>query len=228
MRRALVSAVVWLAVSTLPTFAAAQAPPPTRTATPSQEGIDTTRLDVERLPAEAIPFTRSLYAHGLFVEAHVGGLGWYGGVGRLASPGVSTQLALGYEIFDWLWALIGAEGSIHQTTAPPPPAPSTFEVLGGFAELRVQINFDARFAMWAGGQFGLGLATGDILSTYGVTGAGSIAPNFGGRIGIDWHFLHRHYSIGISGGVRLFPGLNGFNGELAIGISGDAYLRYVF
>ena len=227
MRRALVTAVV-AAGLTLPTLALAQAPTPASTVRPASEGIDTTRLDVERLPPEAIPVTRNLYAHGFFVEGNIGGLGWYGGVGRLAGPGVSMQLAFGYEIFDWLWALVGAEGSIHQTTAPPPPAPSTFEVLGGFVELRAQINFDARFAIWLGGQFGLGLATGDILASYGLTAAGSIAPNFGGRIGIDWHFLHRHYSVGISGGARLFPGLNDFNGELAIGISGDVYMRYVF
>ena len=36
------------------------------------EGADTTRLDVERLPAEAITITRELYAHGFFVEGSLG------------------------------------------------------------------------------------------------------------------------------------------------------------
>lgn len=206
--------------------AVARATPPE--VAPEAEGVDTTRLDVERLPPEAIPITRSLYAHGFFAEVHVGGVGWIGGVGRLAGPGLGMQLAFGYEIVEWLWALVGAEGSIHETNAPPPPAPSTFEVLGGFAELRIQINVGSQFALWLGGQFGLGLATGDILSTYGLNDAGSLAPNFGGRLGIDWHFWHRHYSLGVSGGSRLYPGLKGFDGELAVGISADVYLRYVF
>ena len=47
-------------------------------------------------------------------------------------------------------------------------------------------------------------------------------------VGIDAHFHSRHYSIGLLGGVRGAPSLDGFDGELAIGVNGAAYLRYVF
>ncbi len=39
---------------------------------------------------------------------------------------------------------------------------------------------------------------------------------------------NRHHSMGILGGARIHPGLEGFDGELAIGVHGSAYIRYVF
>ncbi|HEX6240722.1 MAG TPA: hypothetical protein VFZ61_07510, partial [Polyangiales bacterium] len=40
------------------------------------ESPDPTRLDVARLPPEAIQITRDLYAHGFFVEAQLGAQGF--------------------------------------------------------------------------------------------------------------------------------------------------------
>jgi hypothetical protein len=194
---------------------------------PLEEDIDATRLDVERLPPEAIEITRDLYAHGLFVEGRVGGRYFLGGAGRLSLPGPLFTTMVGYEIFPLLHVLLGAEGSIHSTNAPAPPSNGTFQVLGGLAEVRLNINIGARFAIWLGGALGVSIATSDLLRTYGVRQAGDVSLNYGGRIGFDWHFPNRHYSMGLSGGGRLFPQLEGFDGEAAIAIDAELYLRYV-
>ena len=197
--------------------------------TPTVEEPDQTRLDVERLPPEAIQVTRALYAHGFFVEGTMGARGFINALGDLISVGPFAAVQLGYELFDWLHVLLGVEGSMHQTAAPPPPSRTAFELVGGTAALRLQGNFTPEFAMWLSGQVGLLIATTDILSLYGFQDAGSVGINYGGELGLDWHLRARHHSIGVSGGARLYPSLESpFASTPAIGLHGGAYLRYVF
>jgi len=200
---------------------------------PFEEGVDPTRLDVERLPPEAIEITRDLYSHGFFVEGWIGGRGFMGGVGRISDPGLLANVGFGFEIFELLWLRFAAEGSLHATNAPSPPSPGVFELLGATVELRLQINFGARFAIWLGGEGGVLLSgllpsSVDVLESYGLDQAKDIGLMYGGTLGIDWHLVNRHYSMGILGGARLYPTLDGADGERAIGIHGATYLRYVF
>lgn len=193
------------------------------------EEPDPTRLDVERLPPEAIRVTRDLYAHGFFVEAQLGGMGIVNGVGDIIDGGPWAVLSFGLEILDWLHVLLSAEGSMHNTNAPAPPAPTAFEIVGGSASVRLQANFTEAFAMWLSGQFAVLVATTDVLSLYGYQDAANIGIAYGGEVGVDWHFRARHHSIGILGGVRHYPSLESIVGDgPALGIHGSAYLRYVF
>jgi len=193
------------------------------------EEPDPTRLDVERLPPEAIRVTRDLYAHGFFVEAQIGGLGFVNGIGEFVDAGPWATISFGLEILDWLHVLVSAEGSMHNTSAPPPPARTAFELLGGSASLRLQANFTEAFAMWLAPQFAVLVATTDILDLYGFQEASTIGIAYGDELGVDWHFRARHHSIGLLGGVRHHPSLEGIDGGgPALGIHGSAYMRYVF
>jgi hypothetical protein len=191
------------------------------------EGPDATRLDVERLPIEAIPITRDLYAHGFFLEAVVGGRGWIGGIGRLSSPGPYGSLAFGYEIFDWLFVSAVGEFEIHETAAPTPPGTAVFEILHALGDVKVQVNPTAEVGLWLSGQVGICAATTDVLALYGLQNASSVGLTWGGELGVDYHWKSRHPSIGIRGGVRGAPSFDGF-GDLALAAQGAAYLRYVF
>lgn len=194
------------------------------------EEPDATRLDVERLPPEAIEVTRDLYAHGFFVEATIGARGFVNAIGELINVGPWATIALGVEVLDWLHILIAAEGSMHNTSAPPPPAQTAFELVGGNVVLRFQANFTEAFAMYLAGQFAVLVATTDILGIYGFESASTIGVSYGGELGIDWHFRSRHNSIGILGGVRHYPSLEAtsFGTTPALGVHGSAYMRYVF
>lgn len=193
------------------------------------EEPDPTRLDVERLPPEAIRVTRELYAHGFFVEAQLGGLGFVNGIGELVDGGPWASISFGLEILDWLYVLVSAEGSIHNTSAPPPPGRTAFELLGASTAVRLQANLTEAFAMWLAPQFGIVVATTDILDIYGFQDASTVGVNYGGELGLDWHFRARHHSIGLLGGVRHYPSLQGVvGGRPALGIHGSAYMRYVF
>ena len=196
----------------------------TSTGTTTEEP-DATRLDVERLPPEAIPITRDLYAHGLIIEGAVGGRGFVGAIGRYSGPGPYAALGVGYEILDWLFVRGLVELSIHETNAPPPPGTQVFELFFALGEVRLQTHPTAEFALWLSAQAGMVVATTDALALYGFQNAATVGFAYGGEGGIDWHFRSRHFSIGLLGGVRLGPSLDGL-GDTAIGVHAAAYIRY--
>lgn len=212
--------LIALVLSTVATRADAQAA--------REEELDVTRLDVERLPPEAIEPDRDMYSHGVYVEGRIGGRGFVGGGGRYFDPGLMTSVGAGYELTSWLLVGGGVELSLHPTDAPSPPTPTTLQIFGGFAEVRLQANFSSRVAMWLGGEVGLMSVSGNFLTTYGVQDADTVGAMFGGSLGLDWHFKNRHHSMGLLGGARLYPSLAGIDGEQALGIHSAAYLRYVF
>lgn len=192
------------------------------------EEPDATRLDVERLPPEAIPITRDLYAHGFFLEATIGGRGWLGGAGRLMSPGPYASVGFGYEFFDWLYVSGIGEMSIHETSAPAPPSTTVFELLSALGEVKLQLSPTPELGLWAAGDVGLIVASTDLLALYGFQQAATVGFQWGADIGVDAHFHSRHYSIGLRGGIRGAPSLDGPDGEIALGAHAAAYLRYVF
>jgi hypothetical protein len=201
---------------------------PAETLAQETEAPDTTRLDVERLPPEAIQVTRELYSHGVYIEGLVGARGFIGGVGRLSEVGPFFQLNVGYEFLPWLSVGGIVEGSLHRTSAPSPPSPTVFDVLGFLGQVRIQANISARAALWIAGEVGVGLTTSDVLRTYGLQDAQGVGLVYGGQLGFDWHMRNRHHSFGLVGGARVHSNLQGFDGELALGVHGTFYLRYVF
>ncbi len=199
---------------------------------PATEGPDPTRLDVERLPPEAIELSRDLYAHGLFVDVELGGAGFLGVPGRMLHPGPALAIGLGYEVFDWLLLRIALEGSMHATALPPPPSPSVVDLVGSVAELRLQWNLSGRAAIWLGGEGGFALNSTDVLSAYGTLQGSGPGWLYGGRLGFDWHMRDRHASVGLFAGARVQPGLAvaGLDsGRLPpLGLRAGLYLRHVF
>ena len=212
----LASLVVW-AAGTFPMSARAQG-----------EAPDTTRLDVERLPPEAIAPTRDMFEVGLFLRAEIGGVGFAGGVGRISTPGPAARLALGYEFLHWI-ALSAEFGlAMHPTDAPAPPAATAFQIYTALLQLRLQLPLGLRSALWLSADGGGGVASGDFLQAWGYRNAGQIGLVYGGSLGFDWHFMNPHHSIGLRAGSHLFPNLDARNGEKSVAIEGAAYLKYVF
>ncbi len=192
------------------------------------EAPDPTRLDVERLPPEAIAVRRDMFAHGFFLQSHLGGRGFAGGLGRVSLPGLLAHVGLGYELTQWFLVAAALELSLHQTSAPPPPSPGNFELLDVLAQARLQWPLSARAAPWFGLEAGIDWTPGNLLASYGFKDAGSAGLIYGGSLGFDWHLLSRHYSLGLLAGARLYPNLAGLGGERTLGIHSAAYLKYVF
>ena len=206
----------------------AQTEPEGETPGPDLEEPDPTRLDVERLPPEAIRVTRDLYARGFFLESSVGARGFVQGIGRVVAPGFHFDVGVGYELTRWFAVRLAFDASLHQTTAPTPPAQSVVQLIGVIAEARFAANVSPRIQLFLGGEFGTVWVLGDVLRTYGYQDISTTGLTYGGRGGIDYHFRDRHHSMGLAGGARYYPSLASPYDQGAIGWQGDAYFRYVF
>jgi hypothetical protein len=192
----------------------------------ASEAPDPTRLDVERLPPEAIALTRDMFASGPFVFAELGGRGFAGGLGRVADPGVMGRVGVGYELAVWLLLAASVELSLHETAAPAPPAPASFQLLDGIGEVRLRLPLSVRAALWLGGEAGLGWVPGTLLPIYGIEDSESLSLIYGGSLGFDWHLLSKHHSLGLRAGARRYPGLDG--DDPTVGIHAGAMLAYAF
>jgi hypothetical protein len=209
--------------------ARAQDRPPEPDLAPGEQGVeavDSTRLDVARLPPEAIEISRDLYAHGLFLEAQVGALAYAGDANKVSTPGPRFAVVLGYELFSWLSAVLLVDGSLHRTDNRGPPAPSAYELIGGATGLRFNVPFTPRTALWLSGVVGVNWASRDVLRALEFKDAFKLGINYGGELGFDWHMKSRHHSLGMLGGARLYPSLA--RDAFTLGGYGSLYLRYVF
>lgn len=195
---------------------------------PTPEPLDTTRLDVERLPAEAIKPDRALYHQGLHVRAELGGQGFVGGVGRIASAGPVAHLAVGYDLTQWFLLALDFGLGMHGSAAPPPPAASTFQTYTALAQARIGLPIGARALIWLSADGGVGKVSGDFLQAWGFDRAGKLGLVYGGALGFDWHFLNPHHSIGLKAGGHVYPNLVASNGETSTAVEATAYLKYVF
>jgi hypothetical protein len=195
---------------------------------PTLEPLDKTRMDVERLPAEAIEPDRKLYHEGLHVRAELGGQGFVGGVGRVASLGPVAHLAVGYEFSQWLLVAADFGLGMHGSSAPPPPAATTFQTYTALLQMRFGVPLGARALIWLSADGGAGKVSGDFLQAWGFDRAGKIGFVYGGALGFDWHFLNPHHSIGLKAGGHLYPNLVASNGETSTAVEATAYLKYVF
>jgi len=190
-----------------------------------------TRLDVERLPPEAIQPTRDMYAVGFHLRAELGGQGFAGGIGRIVAAGPVAHVAFGYEFAPWVSLAAEFGLAMHATDAPTPPSATAFQIYTGLAQARLQLPVSTRLALWLSADGGVGFASGDFLQAWGYRRAGKVGLVYGGGIGCDWHFMNAHHSIGLRTGAHLYPNLDvrdAGSGEKSIAIEALAYLKYVF
>ncbi len=193
-----------------------------------EEELDRTRLDVERLPPEAIRVTRDMYSTGLFLRAEMGGQGFAGGIGRISSAGPLARLIVGYELASWFSIASQLGIAWHATNAPLPPAATAFQLYTLLGQARFQANLGTRVALWLSGDAGVGMASGDFLHAFGYDDAGDLGLVYGGTLGFDFHLANAHHSLGLSAGAHLYPNLDAPGGEQSLGIEASAYLKYVF
>jgi hypothetical protein len=190
------------------------------------EQVDSTRLDVARLPPEAIEVTRDLYAHGFFVEAQLGAQGFLGDLADVSKPGPRLAFDFGYEFASWISVLVQADVAFHDTKNRPQPAHSVYEMVGASAGVRLSLPFNARAALWVDGLFGMVWTGGDVLHALGFADSSKPSIAYGGELGFDWHVRAPHHSFGLLAGTRVFPEL--VRDGYSLSLYGSAYLRYVF
>jgi hypothetical protein len=186
--------------------------------------------DVPAPPEETPP--PPPYAKSVVLDASLGALVFLGRFGETAPPSPWLRAQLGYELFTWL--MLFGEGELGFTdTSGTQPAPRTraFPIFGFGGGARLTARFTNRFGVYLQGS--LGAMKADIrrraLELIGYGDAESLGLAYGGRLGLEWYQLDRHFGLGLHGGAREASGFKRTIGsDSPLAFDAGAAIRYAF
>jgi hypothetical protein len=234
-----------LAIATLATESARaqdSAPSPPAEASPSDNPLtpgqvhlesDTTPPPTTTIPEAPLEAPPPLPHHkGLVAEGSLGGLGFLGDFRHVAPTAPWFHVDVGYEFFKWL--MLFAEGELAFTDTSEAEGPADvygFPIFGFGGGLRVTVHATERFAVFVQGNIDAMKAdvpTG-ALAILGYKNAESLAPSFGGRLGIEWYQMDRHMALGLSAGARDATGFaKTIGSDTGLMADASATIRYTF
>jgi len=237
VKRPLAVAVVAAALALQASARADEPPPAAETpAPPVQANVDLTRdtkpaADEARAPDAPPP--PPPYRRTVVLDSSIGALAFLGQFGKVAPPAPWLHAQLGIEIFRWL--MLYGEGELAFTDTgnrQPPPTTRAFPLFGFGGGARFTVRVTERVGIYVQG--GLGAMKAEIaenaLGILGFRDAESLAPYFGGRVGVEWFQLDRHFALGIAAGARLAQGFarDGIGQDTPAAIDAAASIRYAF
>ncbi|HEY5447540.1 MAG TPA: hypothetical protein VIQ54_02280 [Polyangia bacterium] len=162
------------------------------------------------------------FASGFFTEGEFGVL-WFGGnASDQIAPGFAVGARAGYDIFRFFALQIHLMGSTHQSQGDSPVAGQLLQVYQGTAEGKLTLRI-VQFSFFAEGGLGLARMSSNLLYALGLQEKYRTGFTFGGGGGVDYHFLSRHFSIGLRGGFYVLPEI-----KSSRDINTTMYLRYTF
>ncbi|MCW5835386.1 MAG: hypothetical protein KIS78_23495 [Labilithrix sp.] len=230
-RSAALTAGAALALSS--SLALADEAPPTQAEAPVSAQVDLTRdtqpaAAEEPGAAEAPP--PAPYKKSLVLDATVGAIGFLGEFRKIAPPGPWMHLQLGYELLKWL--MLFGEGELAFTDTSnrqAPPNTRAFPMFGFGGGARFTLRFTDRFGAYAQGSVGMmkaDIAT-NALGILGFREAESLGVYVGGRLGVEWYQIDRHFALGLNAGVRSAQGFAklGAGTDSPLALDGGASLR---
>ena len=211
---------------------AAPSPAATGGVSVSAQRPDALALGIDSGPPPEAPPARP-WSKGLVVEGSLGALGYLGAFRRLASTAFMQRVQVGYEIFGWLMVFGGGELALTDTSVGQDTSKTRAFPLWGFdGGARLTVRPTARVGLFAQGSVGLMKADvpANALGVLGFPDTESLAPSFGGRLGVEWYQVDRHMACGLAGGPRLATGFerNYGKGDTPLMIDGALTLRYTF
>jgi hypothetical protein len=170
---------------------------------------------------------------GVVLDANLGLWMFMGQARNVATPGLHARVFLGYEVLSWLMVFGNAELVYTSTArAEDPPYTRAFPIFGFGGGVRATVHLTPRVALFAEPSVGAlkaDIATG-ALTNLGMRDAESLAPYFGGRLGVEWYQLDRHFALGAAVGSRLATGFarSGAESDTPFTLEAQASLRYTF
>ena len=229
-----------LAFAAMPRTALAEEPP---VVAPAGPVITPTSVDLEKdtqssalsaeapaAPAEAPP--PPPYTSTVVIDASLGALVFLGKFGKTAPPGPWIRTQVGYEIFKWMMVFGEGELAFTDTSrSQDPPKTRAFPIFGFGGGGRLTARFTDRFGVYVQGS--VGAMKADIrtnaLGIIGFKDAESLGIYFGGRLGLEWYQLDRHFALGLTSGMRTASGFKqrGSN-DTPLAFDAGASIRYAF
>ena len=186
--------------------------------------------DAPAAPAEAPP--PPPYKKSIVLDSSIGALVFLGKFGKTAPPAPFLRVQLGYELFKWL--MLFGEGELGFTDtsrSQDPPKTRAFPIFGFGGGARLTVRFTDRVGVYLQG--GIGAMKADIrrraLEIIGFKDAEDLGLYLGGRLGVEWYQLDRHFALGLTAGLRdatNFKRTIGIDTPLAL--DAGASIRYAF
>jgi hypothetical protein len=180
------------------------------------------QAQVTEEPKAAIFPDPKKFARGLYTEGEVGAVAFFGPLQGKVGPGFAIGARLGYDFTRWLALQLHALGSTHQTIfTGMPQANQILQLYQGTGELKATVRF-GQLALFAEGGAGAARLSSNLLATAGLARyrTGFTA---GGGLGLDYHSLSRHFSVGLRGAYFWLKHVSG-----SMDLIVTAYLRYTF
>jgi len=190
----------------------------------------TALADVPIAPAEAPP--PPPYKKSLVIDSALGALAFLGKFGQTAPPAPWIRTQVGYEIFAPL--MVFGEGEIGFTDtsgSQDPPKTRAFPLFAFGGGARFTLRFTDRFGVYVQGS--IGAMEADIskraLEIIGFKDAESLGLYIGGRLGLEWYQLDRHFALGVTSGLRDATGFKRTIGsDTPLAFDAGASIRYAF
>jgi hypothetical protein len=184
-------------------------------------GIAPARAQVTSEPSAVVFPDPSKFAHGLFTEGEFGTVRFFGRAGEEISQGFAVGARLGYDIFRFFAIQAHLLGSTHQTQGDTPTAGQLMQVYQGTVEGKLTLRL-VQWSFFAEGGLGAARMSTNLLYARGLA---QYRTGFtaGGGAGVDYHFLSRHFSIGLRGGYYWLKHVTGSSDLIT-----TLYLRYTF
>lgn len=218
--------------------AAPAAPAPSPSAAPiSATAIDLEKdtqsaalSDVPGPPAEAPP--PPPYKKSVVIDASLGALVFLGRFGETAPPAPWIRAQVGYEIFQWLMVFGEGELGFSDTSGTQaPPRTRAFPLFGFGGGARFTARFTERFGAFVQGS--IGALKADIrrrsLEIIGYRDAEDLGVTFGGRLGVEWYQMNRHFALGANAGLRNATGFARVgSSDTPLAFDAGASIRYAF
>ena len=187
-------------------------------------------VDAPAAPAEAPP--PPPYRKSVVLDSSIGALVFLGKFGKTAPPAPLLRVQLGYELFKWL--MLFGEGELGFTDtsrSQDPPKTRAFPIFGFGGGARLTVRFTDRFGVYLQGD--IGAMKADIrrraLEIIGFKDAEDLGLYVGGRLGVEWYQLDRHFALGLTGGLRDATGFKRTIGtDTPLAFDAGASIRYAF
>ena len=172
------------------------------------------------------------YKSTLVIDTSLGALLFLGKFGDVAQPAPWLHTQIGYELFKWLMFFGEGELAFTDTSrSQEQPKTRAFPVFGFGGGARFTARFTDRFGAYLQGS--LGLMKADVktraLRLIGFGDAEDLGFYTGGRLGVEWYMLDRHFALGLSTGLRFATNFERqIGGDTPLALDTGASIRYAF
>jgi hypothetical protein len=161
------------------------------------------------------------FAHGFFTEGEFGVLWFSGRAADQIAPGFAVGARAGYDVFRFLAVQLHLLGSTHQSQGDTAIAGQLLQTYQGTVEGKLTLRL-VQWSFFAEGGLGAARMSSNLLYAQ-MLARYRTGFTYGGGGGVDYHFLSRHFSIGLRGAFYVLSDIKS---------SRDAwttmYLRYTF